>query len=272
MAKFTDISEELGVQIIKLYQEGLAPNKIGVMLERSTSHIATYLKHRGIPSRNNSTACRKYKLNENYFETIDTEHKAYFLGLLYADGCNHLNRTCVSLELQEEDSYLLETFSDAIYLQKRQLHLISSTSPNIKNRYRFVIAHKKISEDLHELGCVPRKTFVLKFPTEEQVPSHLIKHFIRGYFDGDGSIGIYKNDRWLKLKFNILGTFSFLQSLQEVLINCCDITKNKISTHGSVYSLTSCNRKDVKSITDFFYKDATIYMERKYKIMLKSHS
>jgi len=43
-----------------------------------------------------------------------------------------------------------------------------------------------MKDDLIALGCIPRKSLLLKFPTSNQVPEHLIRHFIRGYFDGDG--------------------------------------------------------------------------------------
>lgn len=52
-----------------------------------------------------------------------------------------------------------------------------------------------MANDLINLGCIPRKTLVLKFPNESTVPKQLIKHFIRGYMDGDGCISTYYKKR-----------------------------------------------------------------------------
>lgn len=56
-------------------------------------------------------------INDSFFEKIDTEEKAYFLGLFYADGCNYINGNAsrVALSLQEDDKKILEIFNNFIY-------------------------------------------------------------------------------------------------------------------------------------------------------------
>lgn len=53
---------------------------------------------------------RKYSLNEEYFDVIDNQNKAYYLGLLYADGCNNVQRYAIHLDLQIDDREIIEKF------------------------------------------------------------------------------------------------------------------------------------------------------------------
>src|SRR5271155_4421936 len=58
---------------------------------------------------------RKYPVNDNFFEDIDTEEKAYYLGLLFADGCNHSGRVNkIELSLAKQDVYILERLSQLL--------------------------------------------------------------------------------------------------------------------------------------------------------------
>ena len=62
--------------------------------------------------------------------------------------------------------------------------------------------------DLIKQGCVPNKSLILTFPNKYQVPKNLINHFIRGYFDGDGSIYEYSKTHAGSISF--IGTESVL--------------------------------------------------------------
>lgn len=129
--------------------------------------------------------------NENYFDIIDTPQKAYFLGLLYADGCiSHTTRTSgsicyiMAIALQEDDKYVLEKFR--IEMERPNNLLFIRGNDHRKAKFCFTVSGEKIHHDLEKHGCVERKSLILQFPTT--VPEELMSHFIRGYFDGDGCI------------------------------------------------------------------------------------
>ena len=213
----------------------------------------------------------KYKVNQNYFEVIDNEWKAYWLGFMYADGTNQIKRNnkknkmeyTAKLTLSKIDKYHVEKLKNSIQtdspIKNKEVKLkgktFYSSTLNICNR--------KICEDLNNLGCIPNKSLILKFPTEKQVPNYLIRHFIRGYFDGDGCIHINLEKRNVILSF--MGTYDFLNSLKEIFEKELNISKVKIVeregnkavclSYGSIIS--------VEKIYKYLYKDCNIYLQRK---------
>lgn len=217
---------------------------------------------------------RKYTLNENYFDTIDTEDKAYFLGLLYADGCN--KNTRVTITLQEKDKNILDVFNKflnhnkPLYIEKK-----SEQNPNWQDAYMLTISSKHLSDKLMELGCTNKKSLILKFPTEKQVPKNLWKHFIRGYFDGDGSINF--NSKTNYPSCNICSTNNFCLSIQEFLkeinIESSIIKHTNNNGQPTRYLLIKGGQHQILKFLDFIYQDSTVYINRKYEkyILLKSN-
>jgi LAGLIDADG-like domain len=211
-------------------------------------------------------ASKKYFYDDNYFEKIDSEDKAYYLGFLYADGyVNNVGyNNYVELTLQKEDEYILEKF---LILLKSNRKVI-----NIRNnKYsRVIINSKKIMNDLINLGCVNKKTHILKFPTN--IEYKYIPHIIRGFFDGDGCICHIKNHNDYHISFT--GNVDFLCGIEKYFLENLDIDKKK---H---YSICNGNRKNnirrlkyggnhiITEIFNLLYKDSTIYLSRKYNKFL----
>ena len=134
---------------------------------------------------------------------------------------------------------------------------------NSQNQYRLVIANKHISERLVELGCGKAKTHTLKFPTLEQVPKEMQRHFIRGYFDGDGSISGKKQKQ-----FSIVGTIDFLTELQEILIKELGFSKTKLDNRHEnkshqIRSLRYCGKNRCIEFSIWLYKNSNIELKRK---------
>lgn len=207
------LSHEEKNELFKMFETG---NYTGTDLSNyfpiSSVAINSLLRRNGYKSKSQSDLQRKYPLKEDFFDNIDTEEKAYVLGLLYADGNNNEERNSISLGLKETDKEILEKITALIQPTKPLQYVDVSCSrkkegfENSQNQCRMVIASKHISHRLVKLGCGKAKTHILTFPTKEQVPSHLIRHFIRGYFDGDGSIS---GDR--QKLFSFEGTIDFLK-------------------------------------------------------------
>jgi hypothetical protein len=204
----------------------------------------------------------RYIQNNSYFEKIDTERKAYWLGFLYADGCvfekNEKNKTII-IQLHPNDRNILEEFLKDISSDRR-------ICVNKKGYISISISNTNMANDLINLGCIPRKSLVLKFPNENMVPKNLINHFIRGYMDGDGCISTYmklRKDRKspiLICEVKFIGTYDmlygikkFFNSEKEVLINRHSPNSCQISFSGKKY----------REIVDSLYENATIYMKRK---------
>lgn len=236
-----------------------------------------------------------YVKNENYFEVINTEQKAYFLGLLFADGTNAsdrvdangklIKRNQIALALKSNDSHILDSFLfelDSNY--KLHIRKYSLKNKEWNNQHVLTITSAKMSEDLSRLGCIPNKTKSLIFPTNDIVPNELIHHFIRGYFDGDGCVWVGKrypftfNDGELgrkrtriihNMKFTFVGLDSFIESMKTKLIeyvgfNDVKINYNKRKERSA--SLEYSGRNNIIKLYNYMYKDATVFLKRKEEI------
>lgn len=257
--------------VIDLYNNGICQREIAQQISCSQVTISNILRRAKVPTRIGKKITYQ-DVNYSFFKKINSEASAYFLGLLYADGCvqNKNNAYTVSLKLKSDDQMIIEKFRD----------LMSPSSP-IKisdGKYsRFRINQKEICEQLISHGCVPNKSLILEFP--KTIPNKLIRHFLRGYSDGDGSI--YKNK--LQKTFNskpytniiwkIISTKQFCNQVHKILkeqlnINCSQ-SLSKPKTNQITTTLLVGGNIQVMKALDWLYQDATIYLPRKYEKYLE---
>lgn len=200
----------------------------------------------------------KYKYDVNAF-LEKNELCYYFLGFIFADGC--LTNGYITININNKDVEILEKFKVFLKTQK-PIYSIKET-----NSVMFSFKNKNIYESLLLYNLTPKKSLTTKFP--KNIPENMIHHFIRGYFDGDGSVSVINRKTTKGLKINIVGTFEFLNDLQHHLIkniktspkSISQITKNK-----NTYQLNFKSIVDVLKFRDFIYKDATIFLNRKNQI------
>jgi len=265
------LTEEQKNEIVQKYQSGLSCKKLGEEFNCQTSNISLILKNRGITVKSSINKLNNtYKFNENYFDTIDTEHKAYWLGFLYADGCvkSTKRKEHLAFVLQECDKYILEQFLIDIE-SNHKITLRPKKKSTHQNHYAIAIYNKYLCESLTKLGCHPNKSFTLKFPTPDQVPNHLINHFIRGLWDGDGSISIAK--RKFVLVSTLVGTVNICSNIQNILHNLSiksSILTDKRCKEETKY-LTIGGSIQVQKFAKWLYQDATIYLKRKYNKIIE---
>ena len=266
---YKDLNKE---DLEELYiNQKLSSIKIGKLYGFNSTYILKALKYHNIPRRNNKENSKKYYYNENYFEKIDNEHKAYWLGFLYADGYIVSKRKHSSMKLgvslSIKDKIVLENLNKD--LESNNKISVYKTVNGYKegNKYcRVLYTGDKICNDLIDKGCFLNKTLILKFPTEEQVPEHLIRHFIRGYIDGDGSIVTYKyKNGYTTSKISICGTKEFLEGIKEFFKITHIKLNRKKDCKVNTYNLTIGGNSQVKEKLDIIYNNSTIYLERKHK-------
>lgn len=198
----------------------------------------------------------KNTTNNNIFDKIDTEEKAYWLGFLYADGTvrSKNNDNQIELSLQERDYHHLEKFRNFIGNNNKIAWREKTKS------YRYCFRSKQIKQSLINKGCVPKKSLILKFPTKEQVPDSLLKHFVRGYTDGDGCLYVSKG----KMHYELLGTKDFLIGLQS-RVGLFQGTIYLNHKNSEIRKISLGAEKQVKIICDWLYKNSSVYLDRKYK-------
>ena len=263
------LSHEEKTELFEMFKTGkYSGNQLTNYFPISQVAINALLRRNGYDAKSASELKRKYPIVEDFFDDINTEEKAYILGLLYADGYNDTNRNSVSLGLKETDREILDKITVLIQPTKPLQYINTQNNgfKNSQNQYRLVMESRKISQRLIELGCGKAKTHNLVFPTGTQVPKYLQRHFIRGYFDGDGSVS---GDKQKQLSF--AGTIDFLLHLQQILIEELGFSKTKLDQRhkereDEIRSLRYCGINQCITFRDWLYKDATICMERKKNI------
>lgn len=217
-----------------------------------------------------------YSVNEKFFEEIDSEEKAYILGFIFADGNisgssdGHyrlrITLKATDLELLEKIKGCLE-FTGEIkirelkskkYVRKEQPYMIAELS----------LSNKKLISDLKALGVTENKTFTCQFPV---LKPELVRHFIRGHFDGDGSI-YERNEpsnpyRKPSMRIELMSASEefFYDMLKHIQENVEGITDGGISKRKTSIRITKDVRQGLR-ILNWLYKDATIYLDRKYKL------
>ena len=236
--------------IIEAYIEGETALGIAKRYNTHDNTIRRILKNNNIKLRGNQITSRKYKINENYFDEIDTPNKAYILGLLYADGNNHIPNNTVSIALQEEDVEILHWINKEIESTRpisfSQKH---KDNNNLKNIYVLGITNMHISQILEKKGIVANKSLVLKFPLF--LEEHLYSHFIRGYFDGDGHIGVEGGGS----RVCIASSKDFCEGLLEFLKEKTPEARFRIRDTKNIKTgvLYTTDNKSVKQFMDYLY-------------------
>lgn len=231
-------------------------------------HIYDQFKKYGLPIRNNREKNKKYSCDIDYFSNIDTPEKAYWLGFIFADGFIGKNNSSerFGISLSKVDEEHLYKFKNAI----------NSTHPirtyKVSNGYkvgvdycRIIIAEKKIVDDLIKQGCVYHKTDILEPPN---IPKILRRHWIRGYMDGDGSIIVHNTKHGDAYSIGFTGTDDVLNWIMDELIDDKILNRRYPITKrrkGQIVSNISFGGNYlVKNYLDYIYKDASVYLQRKY--------
>jgi intein-encoded DNA endonuclease-like protein len=250
--------------IIKYYEEKLSAVKISEKLKIDKKTVYRVLNNNNIKTRTLSEAAYKYTCDNNFFEVINTEEKAYWLGVLYADG-NITNHTvsCKRIFLTSTDKEWVEDFLKAIK---------STNTPKLEKHNKFkdsiiwkaAITSPKMHSNLNNLGCTPVKSMTIRIPN---IKDELVHHFIRGYFDGDGTVGAYKNLKnsdWKILKSG------FCSGSQEFIIDLLKIlpVKNKTIKQVKECYITQHSLQDTLNLFSYMYKDYTTCLERKRQVFI----
>lgn len=223
-------------------------------LMKITTKIRSKLKHN--QSRFICIDCYKSSLHTGdfgFFHNIDTEHKAYWLGYIMADGCIYKNRLAI-------------TSKDVDHLKNFKFDLNTTNDIKIyKQRYGYYglirISSLEIVNDLSQYGIIPNKTKILVYPNN--IPYELENHFLRGYYDGDGSISF--NGKRKSLEVSVVGTKNFIESLANILsIRLC-LKSNNYYNHSNDLWCFRRSQLQGKKIGDYLYKGSTIRLERKFQ-------
>lgn len=216
-------------------------------------------------------AIENVSLNENFFEVIDTEEKAYWLGFLLADGSIRKDGNSINIGLSIRDYDHLHRFKRSLNLNaeikeyKSHVKALDKYYPSC----RLSFTSEKIKNDLAKCNVLPQKSGCEK--AFKDLPPELFRHYLRGFFDGDGSICEYdreeqsrcQNSRWL---MEIVSSQELMQYFFD------ELTKRGFKIHSPqkcsnsfIYCIRTSNSLEIINIMKFIYSGASIYLPRKYE-------
>lgn len=205
----------------------------------------------------------KFKtVNHSFFKTW-SEEMSYILGFWWADGCIKSKNN----KSKFNSHYIFNIGQKEYKILNRINNIMQSTYKIAKQNkqmngknfvgYSLSISSKEIYDDITNLGGTERKSLTAKFP--ENIPQEYVRHFIRGAFDGDGSVcSIY-----VCAKF--LGTYDFLLKLSNYLPHHIEV---KGINGKKIFGMSACGKR-ARDILEYMYKDSTIYLDRKYNLYKK---
>lgn len=238
-------------------------------MEKDSLHCRAYLskvlKENGVDIRDNTINSRKYSHNENFFEDIDNEIKAYWLGFIYADGYieskRRMNSQKFGITLNSIDENHLYKFKRHIEANNPIKNYIGSGYNSTGKFSKILLTSQKTVDDLKRLGVVENKTNELVFLDNTKLSNNLIRHFVRGYFDGDGTIYCSKDKKYNHLYYQIsfTGTKEMILGIRK-FFNKDIVIKAR---HNAFYMNIGGNLQ-VKNLLDILYKDSSVYLERKH--------
>lgn len=246
--------------VIEKYNELNSTRKVSKFFGVSYGPIKSILKSRGI-----NYSQRKNFVNEMYFDSIDSEEKAYWLGFLYADGYIRERKSGSSLELKlsQLDINHLELFKKTLNSTHKIVLNVSKTYNKhgkecFSNMAHFAIYSNRLVNSIKSQGFHSRKTFTIDKPN---IDNQYIRHFLRGFFDGDGCFYI-KKDKNCNFLTTRYGFTCASTKFKNFIIE--ELNKNSISvkSYGD-FQLNVTSYSDCLKLYHYFYNDATIYLKRK---------
>lgn len=210
----------------------------------------------------------KYTLNMNFFNTW-IEESAYVFGYILADGSilrcvNPYNRSklrIIGFELSSKDKEHLEKVAAVIDTDKKPvLHTNTQGFAGYVSKpvYKLLIASSQMGRQLVQLGIPPKKSMVVDLP---KISDDVFHHFVRGYFDGDGSLYLTKENRW-HISF-VSGSKSLLLSLCQKLGNILNLRQRRVYSSKKKYWSLQYAQEDSLKLYDYMYEDATLWLTRK---------
>ena len=269
------ISEQKIQQVVELLKLGYGTTYIKKQIGVDSNTIRNISNEYKIDKQRQFRSRVSFNSNfkDDYFSIIDTEAKAYYLGLLYTDGNVriHNNGYFVTLSLNNNDKYIIEQFAQEINCGNniRIRNRVTNFSNDSLMADFSTCNSKQMFDDLGKFNIIPNKTYnAITFSNvKELIPKELWKHFLRGLIDGDGSL-YHKNREYCIQIVNYSKQFcvDVNDLLQELFDNTLTYDIRQIK---NLYQLRYRRKDDVIKISKLLYENATIKLNRKYDKMLQ---
>lgn len=249
-------SDEIVDIVLRDYMSGDSAVTIAQRYKIKTGTVYSWIKKAGVSRQKGPISlCKNY----TYFDNIDTEMKAYFLGYIIADGNVSIckGQYAFKITLQYQDRYIIEKLVNELEAENhiRNFWQKSPTSDNV-NQYSYVsIGNKHLVKSLMNLGIIPAKTFHETLPN---IRPDLVRHMVRGFFDGDG-IACKTEKTYC---FGFIGNKQILTQLENIL-KWGNVFNPHVITNG-IYTVFTSDKKKLTDFYHYMYDDSSLFLQRKH--------
>lgn len=265
MGTYNIVSKEVKDKIIEEYlKKPITINNIAKSFNLCAPTIMNILNEYNI-KRYTKSELYNPDFISNYFESIDTEAKAYFLGFILTDGNifypQNNREALVSITQNESDKYILDIFKNEVKTNR-------NISFDGRGACYIAVSSNKMAMDLSKYGIVPNKSLIKQLSFIDPL---LMRHYIRGIFDGDGnitsSITLGEKGARHRHKISFCGPYIMMEQIKQYISYALNITSDPL-----IYTYSNRNLSEVKwgsiediyKIGEWFYRDSTIFLRRKY--------
>ena len=204
--------------------------------------------------------------NIDFFKEIDTPEKAYWLGFIVADGNVNKNGFNMQINLNAKDGKHLQKLADVFGKKVKYTNYYNKNKGTEYQGVYLCVSSKKLCSDLNSLGMLPNKTDLNQSSILKNINDKMFPHFVRGIFDGDGSIS-YSTVRG-KFICNTMfcGEKNIMMSLKERLIKSIGFRDTKDSVVNKLTIIRWGGRRQAYSLNKFMYDSANVFLKRKKHI------
>lgn len=198
-----------------------------------------------------------------FFNNINNELNAYWLGFITADGNLHKNGYLLQINLGWKD------FNHLCKLGKLLKKEVKETHYDYHGCY-LAVSDKYMCKCLNKIGLIPNKSKYSQKDIFNNIPNNLKHHFIRGLFDGDGSISFSETkDKKIIINTSFAGENDLMEIIRDYIHKNIEISDIKIDKHEKFSILRWGGKEQSLALFNFMYREATVYLERKYEIFKK---
>lgn len=252
---------------MKWFNSFVSPGEIQRLY--TAGRVAAVQERFGIGRSAANRLCRKHGVvmsrrmllyDDSVFEAIDTPHKAYVLGLIVSDGYVVEGPKRYVVNLGSTDREIPEAFRELVGLNREAYVITPDSKKRLQTEYRVSICSQKMVDDIVALGVRQRKSLKETSPLDSSDP--LANHFVRGVFDGDGCITMYRG----QARFAIVGSEEICRFVARFFEDRGLPNINVRHRKNGLWLVQTCGNNIVPAIGKIIYEDATHWLARKRKV------
>lgn len=251
-----------GVDICALYDEGASIREIASLLGTTRETVKRWLKANGLTSRNRGGgrwAIGRSSVNHQFYDVLDSEEKAYWLGFFSADGT--IIGNVITISVHEQDANHLEKYRSHLLIGNPSHHYVNRRGTPYA---RVSFSSPQMVSALHALGVKPRKSWDLR---PAPIRAELRRHYWRGLIDGDGYLGTYRNRGVLRFSIGFCGTEPMVTAFTEFCRTICNTPAKARKTQWEGHYTTSLMGSRAELVARTLYENSRVHLERKITIL-----